>query len=322
MRAEACLFVATVGCVVLAGCRAQTSACTVQENDDKTVTLACTDGTSATIHAQGPMGATGAEGARGTAGSSCSVQDNDNGTKTISCSDGTSVDVENGARGQQGPIGATGETGARGEVGPAGTPGVGCSVVDNGNGSKTVTCGASSVIVTDGANGQGYGLGAVTVTSPVGGTGGGPYTLACPSGAVATGLVGNHGDIEPINIGNVAVTCSPVELGSFVVGLGTPSSTGVSGSGGSGSWSLSCPANTVMTGLRGSTKTVFGGFATVVENLSLECTPLLGAGTTTTAPVNNADTTPFALACPGGRVVTGLEGSADQLLDSVALRCQ
>ena len=98
-------------------------------------------------------GPAGDPGANGEDGSSCSVSANTDGTRTITCEDGTTATVSDGAPGEVGETGATGETGAVGETGETGAAGTSCSVVDNGDGSKTITCeDGTSVIVEDGAD--------------------------------------------------------------------------------------------------------------------------------------------------------------------------
>jgi hypothetical protein len=165
-------------------------------------------------------------------------------------------------------------------------------------------------------------LGGLELTDDVGGTGGSPYTLACPSGSVATGIRGNLGTLEPPSIGGIAVDCTEFVSGGLVVGFGNTTTTaGVGGTSG-GPYALSCPAGFVMTGIEGSTKLVFGGFAEVVENLSIQCTEAGGSSSAVVGPAGGGSTTPFDLGCPLGKVVTGIQGNAGQLLDRLQVRCQ
>lgn len=55
-----------------------------------------------------------------------------------------------GGKGDPGPAGPPGETGA---TGAAGADGASCSVTDNGDGTKDVTCGDATVTVSDGTPG-------------------------------------------------------------------------------------------------------------------------------------------------------------------------
>lgn len=91
----------------------------------------------------------GVPGEPGAAGTSCTAtRDEESGTTTITCEDGTTAVVHDGMDGVQGP---------RGDAGPQGAPGSdgeNCTVVDNGDGTMTITCGTSSVTVSDGAQGS------------------------------------------------------------------------------------------------------------------------------------------------------------------------
>ncbi len=146
------LGIACVGLVLLAGCGGgedgdagapgeDGSSCTVTDNGDGTATIACDDGTEATLS----DGEDGDAGEVGPPGDSCTVIDHDDGTKTLRCEDGTRVTLTDGAPGVDGRRGAPGEDGA---------PGADCSAADNGNGTYTITCGTDSVTLSDGADGQ------------------------------------------------------------------------------------------------------------------------------------------------------------------------
>jgi len=94
---------------------------------------------------QGPQGEPGQDGADGQDG-----QDGEDGTDGQDGQDGT--DGEDGADGQDGQDGADGQDGEDGEDG---ADGIGCSVVDNEDGTSTLTCGSESETITlsDGADG-------------------------------------------------------------------------------------------------------------------------------------------------------------------------
>lgn len=85
----------------------------------------------------------GGAGPKGAEGKPCTVTSNGDGTSTISCPDGTKVTVKDGQGGEAGPPGDPGTPGDPGEAGPPGDPGeagISCTIVDNGNGTKTITC--------------------------------------------------------------------------------------------------------------------------------------------------------------------------------------
>ncbi len=158
--------------------------CTAKDNGDGTKTITCPDGTAVTVQngsngSAGSSGSNGSNGTNGKDGNSCTVKENGDGTKTVACTDGTNIVIKDGATGVQGeqgvagPQGATGTTGEQGpqgatgttgDTGAAGKDGTSCTVKDNGNGSKTITCSdGTSVTIKDGSTGP---------TGPVGPTGG------------------------------------------------------------------------------------------------------------------------------------------------------
>ncbi len=84
-------------------------------------------------------------------GDSCSVQQLSDGGALITCTDGTSAEVRPGADGSRGLQGNPGEQGLPGDSGIDGVPGTDCTLEDNGDGSKTLTCGDESVIIGGGS---------------------------------------------------------------------------------------------------------------------------------------------------------------------------
>ncbi|MGC4118694.1 MAG: OmcA/MtrC family decaheme c-type cytochrome [Myxococcales bacterium] len=163
--------------------------CTAQTHADGSHTITCADGTRVTL-TNGSAGATGQDGkpctattatdgavvltcpgstpvliAQGQDGQSCTATaDAAAGTVTISCPGVDPVVVHDGAGAQ--PCTVTRDEAARTATiacpgvapvvvadGAAGSDGTGCSVSDNGDGTKTITCGSTSVTVVDGAPG-------------------------------------------------------------------------------------------------------------------------------------------------------------------------
>jgi OmcA/MtrC family decaheme c-type cytochrome len=82
-------------------------------------------------------------GSNGAAGTSCSVTDNHDGTATLHCTDGSSFTVSNG---QNGRDGQNGKDGTDGTVGMTGTSGASCTLLDNHNGTRTLSCGDGGTI--------------------------------------------------------------------------------------------------------------------------------------------------------------------------------
>jgi len=96
----------------------------------------------------GSDGEDGADGSNGRPGSSCTVQDNNDGTYTMTCEDGTTVTWQDGADGTDGTDGADGQNGEDGN-GIVGRPGQSCSLVENIDGTATLTCGNVEFVVGD-----------------------------------------------------------------------------------------------------------------------------------------------------------------------------
>lgn len=162
------------------------------------------------------------------------------------------------------------------------------------------------------------------LTALVGGTNGGAYVRSCDPTSVAVGLIVNQGTIEPPDVGSVTIVCAPVVSGALgAAALGAPTTNlAAIGIGAGATATLSCASGSVITGLQGSTKLVFGGFATVVENLSLQCSPLIPGPMAVVGPAGAGNTTPFTLLCPAGTAMRGLQGNAEQLVDGLQVRCR
>jgi hypothetical protein len=80
-------------------------------------------------------------------GDSCSVQQLEDGGAIITCTDGTAAEVRAGVDGAAGLQGQPGEQGTPGTDGISNVPGTDCTLEDNGDGSKTLTCGDESVVL-------------------------------------------------------------------------------------------------------------------------------------------------------------------------------
>ena len=129
--------------------------CTAVDNGDSTFTITCgedsvvvrngNDGANGTDGTDGTNGTDGVNGIDGVAGA-----DGVNGADGVAGLDGTNgVDGLNGTNGTDG---IDGVDGANGQDGADGLDGTSCTVVANGNGTYTLTCGAESVTVADGAD--------------------------------------------------------------------------------------------------------------------------------------------------------------------------
>ena len=155
---------------------------------------------------------------------------------------------------------------------------------------------------------------------PVGGNGGEPFGppsfATCNPGWMATAIRGRAGD----DIDRTELWCSNID-GTFV---GAPEPVAVVGGNGGVDYgtTLSCPSGSVITGLHGRAGTVVWG-GTVVDTLGVTCTNLATGAVQSTPEVGNSAGAPFfALNCPAGQHVVGLQGRQGALLDQIAIICQ
>ena len=231
-----------------------------------------------------------------------------------------------GATGPAGPTGATGPAGPTGATGPAGPTGRnrasrthGCNRPSRSHGPRRASRSTGALSWAQGKSTAT--IGAVQLTAKVGGNGGGPYTITCPADAAAIGLHVRLGTFAT-GLGGASVDCESLVFGAFGNASlsGTFSSTAFSsGNTPTTVVPLTCPAGALITGITGSTVV---NFTTVIESLSIECTPIVPGPATIVGPAGTGNTTPFTLFCPTGTVLTGLQGNADQLFDATQLRCQ
>ena len=134
--------------------------------DDGEAGLPGDPGATGAVGATGATGASGATGATGATGPEGPT------------GGGGAAGSGAGPTGPEGPTGATGSTGDTGPTGATGADGAPCGVVDNGNGTKTITCpGSGPVTVSDGAAGS-----SCTVKN----NGDGSKTISCTDGTSVT----------------------------------------------------------------------------------------------------------------------------------------
>jgi hypothetical protein len=129
----------------------------------------------------GFVGCAGEAGVDGQNGNSCTVVHGEDGGATLTCEDGTNVVIrsgvdgqngEDGADGQNGEDGADGQNGEDGRDGKPGQDGAVCSVADDGEGNKNITCPDGTYIhLRDGTG--------CTVRDE----GNGRFTLSCEDGS-------------------------------------------------------------------------------------------------------------------------------------------
>lgn len=153
------------------------------------------------------------------------------------------------------------------------------------------------------------------VVGPIGGDGGSPWSLSCPSSYVAVALQGRAGD----DIDRTELICAPrADL------FGTRVSAGAVGTFGGVDYgaALTCASGSYLSGVHGLFGTTGAGF--VIDTIGAHCANPNGTVTTTTTvgvpfPVVNAA---FSLVCPTGKKIIGIQGRSGLVLDQIQLVCQ
>lgn len=187
MKKKACLAMIAVGLFGCAG--ADGDSCTVTDNGDGSATIACEDGTMATV-------TSGMDGMDGMDGMSCTVAEGASNTSTITCEDGTTATVEGGGGctvvdNGDGTSTLSCEDGTSATI----TDGSACSVMDNGDGTSTITCDdGTTATVSDGSS------------CSVMDNGDGTSTITCDDGSSATVVSGTSCTITD-TAGLITIDC-------------------------------------------------------------------------------------------------------------------
>jgi hypothetical protein len=160
---------------------------------------------------------------------------------------------------------------------------------------------------------------AVALTPAVGGPGGNPFAYVCPSGWLATRLVGQAGD----DIDRMELWCSEV----LPSGFGPSAFADGGGPTNSTPYDLTCPVGMALTGIHGlAGQLAWGG--TAVDTLGIRCTDPAATSTFVSPTVGNqtpfapGSTTPFTFSCPAGKTVVSVIGSQGSLLDRISVLCR
>jgi len=154
--------------------------------------------------------------------------------------------------------GCEGATGPQGEQGNPGDAGAGCTVVDNGDGTKTVTCGETSVTVADGDKGDRGDAGTDGTSCTADDNGDGTTTITCGESTV-TLADGDSCTVVDNDDGTKTVTCGET---SVTVADGAKGDTGDTGTPGA-----DAPTTGTVKG------TVTDGAGTPVEGALLSLDP-------------------------------------------------
>jgi OmcA/MtrC family decaheme c-type cytochrome len=156
--------------------------CTIVENTDATKTIIC--GTAVVTISNGKPG------------DGCTIEANADGSKTVTCGNDTAV-LSNGKDGKNGSDGTNGVAGTDGKPGVNALP---CTVKDNGDSTKTISCpdgtsvtladGATGTMGTDGSDGKDGTNGSPCTVKD---NGNGTKTIKCGDGTVAVVTDGKNG---------------------------------------------------------------------------------------------------------------------------------
>ena len=148
-----------------------------------------------------------------------------------------------------------------------------------------------------------------------GGSGGSPFTLDCPTGAIATGLNVRSGN----SVDQIQVICQTVTGANRAFGSATFTDT-AGGTGGSPA-TVTCPANYVMVGVTGR---IGNGGSDFNDQIAAVCAPIVGGATVTTASLGGviAGSIAYTTTCPAGLAVTGIQGSSGVYVDRTQIKCR
>ncbi len=149
-----------------------------------------------------------------------------------------------------------------------------------------------------------------------GGGGGSPYSLDCPAGALATGINVDAG----ANVNTLQVICQPITGANRTFGAAT--TTGTVGVAGGSGFSLTCPANYVMTGLSGR---IGNGGSGLNDQIAAVCDPVGPGGLQFVSQLVGSifsGSIAYTTTCPPGLAVSGIQGGAGNLLDRTQIKCR
>jgi len=153
----------------------------------------------------------------------------------------------------------------------------------------------------------------VVVVGPAGSNGGNAFApVDCPTGSVVIGLAGRAGD----DIDQTRIVCAPKPA------LTPPTTLFVAGGNGGTDYggALTCAAGEAVSGVFGATRGSSSGW---IDYLGVTCTNLVTQGSYNTGTVGSAQAPVFfALSCPAGKQVIGVEGRQGLLLDQISIRCK
>jgi YVTN family beta-propeller protein len=152
-------------------------------------------------------------------------------------------------------------------------------------------------------------------TPAAGGTGGGPFTLACEATEVLVGVRGSTNTY----VNQVGPLCVTVNQGGQWIGA--PVARGLTGSAGPTAYSKTCPTNSAISGFRGR-------FSSYVNQLDFECRALTsngkltGTGSFLGAVGPNTGTAQGPWRCDSGNPAYALYGRSGSWMDNFGIQCR
>ncbi|MBS1684254.1 MAG: spore surface glycoprotein BclB [Bacteroidetes bacterium] len=234
-----------------------TGVSSIVNNNNGTLTITYSDGTTSTISSGGTTGPTGPTGTGVTGPTGVgisSIVNNGSGTITITYSDGTTSTITSaGTTGPTGPTGSNGTGGgATGPTGPTGATGIAGSTGPTGAAGSSGTGGGAT-----GPTGPTGATGIAGSTGPTGstggnGTGGGATGPTGPTGA--TGMAGSTGPTGAAGSSGTGGGATGPTGATGATGIaGSTGPTGPAGSSGIGGGATGPTGPTGATGMAGST---------------------------------------------------------------------
>jgi hypothetical protein len=162
----------------------------------------------------------------------------------------------------------------------------------------------------------------ISVSNPgfigtAGGPGGNPFgPVTCNPGSVLTALTGEAGSY----VGQFTMWCAPVLPGPTLGAAVASAVIGIPGVGPTNyGAALTCPANSVITGISGLAGNV--GWGTVVASLGVRCTDVTTNAVVTKGPIGGGAPTPYSFMCPAGDEGIGFAGGFGGVLDRIGIVC-
>jgi hypothetical protein len=140
-----------------------------------------------------------------------------------------------------------------------------------------------------------------------GGGGGNEFYIFCPTGYVASGLIGGSGML----LDRVGLECRWLDQSG---NLGDIATTEVRGGEGGSGFTMACSTNQFLVGIRGRS-------GDAVDQLGGYCQNAENTQSSDTAVTGGSGGNPFDARCPAGYAITGINGRSGVWVDQVNIIC-